>query len=212
MFMWHWLHETMSWSQRKATQAAQKKPLDWEDQCEKSFFHKAYLIKEEDIPAALYVNADQTQVVYALGDWMTWAEMGSKQVPLIGKDEKHAFTILVSVTCNGTVLPMQAIYSGKTQCSQPSMTAPHYNNLINARFLLQESGTGTYWSSLKTIKHFINNILAPYFNKTKSELKLPPCHMKFSPCLTPIFCCSDQSWPFPLSSTYSRSGPQHLWT
>ena len=69
--MQHWLHETMSWSPRKATHAAQKKPLDWEDQCEKSFLRKAYLIKEEDIPAALYVNADQTQVVYAPGDKMT---------------------------------------------------------------------------------------------------------------------------------------------
>jgi hypothetical protein len=31
---------------------------DWEDQiqCEKSFFQKAYQIKEHDIPASLYVN------------------------------------------------------------------------------------------------------------------------------------------------------------
>lgn len=173
-FMQHWLHETMSWSPRKATHAAQKKPLDWEDQCEKSFLRKAYLIKEEDIPAALYVNADQTQVVYAPGDKMTWAETGSKQVPLIGGDEKRAFTVLVAISCGGTVLPMQAIYSGKTQRSRPSKNSPHYNDLINAGFLLQESGTGTYWSNLETMKDFVNNILAPYFNQTKSELQLPP--------------------------------------
>ena len=173
-FMQHWLHEMMSWSPRKATHAAQKKPLDWEDQCEKSFLRKAYLIKEEDIPAALYVNADQTQVVYALGDKMTWAETGSKQVPLIGGDEKRAFTVLVAISCGVTVLPMQAIYSGKTQCSQPSKNSPHYNDLINAGFLLQESGTGTYWSNLETMKDFVNNILTPYFNQSKSELQLPP--------------------------------------
>jgi hypothetical protein len=173
-FMRRWLHETMKWSQRKATQAAQKKPLDWENQCEKSFFRKAYLIKEEDIPAALYVNSDQTQVVYAPGDKMTWAETGSKQVPLIGGDEKRAFTILVSIACNGAVLPMQAIYSGKTQRSRPTKTAPHYNNLINAGFMLQESGTGTYWSNLETMKDFVDSILAPYFNTTKLDLKLPP--------------------------------------
>ena len=38
------------------------------------------------------------------------------------------------------------------------------------------------------------------------------CHVTFSPCLTPVFCCSDQSRPFPLSSTNSQSGPWHLWT
>ena len=158
-FMQHWLHEKMSWSWRKATRAAQKKPLNWKDQCEKS--QKAYLIKEEDIQAALYVNANQTQVVYAPGDKMTWAETGSKQVALIGGEEKHAFTILVAIACDGTVLrlPMQAIYLGKTQCSWPSKNSPHYNDLINAGFLLQESGTGTYWSNLKTMNDFVNNIL-----------------------------------------------------
>ena len=33
------------------------------------------------------------------------------------------------------------------------------------------------------------------------------CHVTFSPCLTPVFCCSDQSRPFPLSSANSRSRP-----
>jgi hypothetical protein len=108
------------------------------------------------------------------GDKMTWAETGLKQVPLIGGEEKRAFTIIVSIACNGTVLPMQAIYSGKTQRSRPSKTAPHYNDLISAGFMLQESGTGTYWSNLETMKDFVDNILAPYFNKTKLNLKLPP--------------------------------------
>jgi hypothetical protein len=44
------LHKTLSWSVRKATQAAQKRPANWEAQCEKSFFRKAYIIKERDIP------------------------------------------------------------------------------------------------------------------------------------------------------------------
>ncbi|KAG5649634.1 hypothetical protein H0H81_002764, partial [Sphagnurus paluster] len=71
------------------------------------------------------------------------AETGSKQVQLIGGEEKRAFTILVSVASDGTVLPMQAIYAGKTKRSQPSTTAPNDNDLINAGFLIQESGTAT---------------------------------------------------------------------
>jgi len=132
------------------------------------------MIKEEDIPPQLWVNSDQTQAVYAPGDKMTWAEAGSKQVPVIGAEEKRAITILVSVVSDGTALPMQAIYSGKTNRSQPSKNAPKFRDLINASFLLQESGTATYWSNIQTMKDFVNRILAPYFNKKKAELNLLP--------------------------------------
>ena len=173
-FMRRWLHDSMRWSRRKATQAAQKKPLDWEPQCEKSALRKAHLIKEEDVPPELWVNSDQTQAVYAPGDKMTWAETGSKQVPVIGAEEKRAITILVSVASDGAVLPMQAIYSGKTDRSRPSKNAPKFKDLIDAGFLLQESGTTTYWSNIQTMKDFVNKILAPYFNKIKAELNLLP--------------------------------------
>ena len=42
--------------------------------------------------------------------------------------------------------------------------------------------------------------------KEKDE-KLEGCHVTFSPCLTPVFCYSDQSRPLPLSSANSRSRP-----
>lgn len=113
-------------------------------------------------------------MVYAPGDKLTWAETGAKQVPVLDGEEKRAFTVLVSVACDGTVLPMQAIYSGKTHRSQPSPTSPNYDNLISNGFILQESGTATYWSNLETMKTFVNEILAPYFEETKARLKLPP--------------------------------------
>jgi hypothetical protein len=120
------------------------------------------------------VNSDQTQVVYAPGDKLTWAETGAKQVPILGGEETRAFTVLVSVACNGTVLPMQAIYGGKTHRSRPSSTSANYNDLISNGFLLQESGTATYWSNLETMKTFVDKILVPYFEKTKADLNLPP--------------------------------------
>jgi hypothetical protein len=151
-----------------------KKPVDWEDQCERSFLRKAYVVKEEDIPSALYVNSDQTQNNYAPGDKITWAPTGSKQVSVIGKEEKRAFTVMVSVASNGNLLPMQAIYTGKTSRSRPSSSSPHYYDLINAGFLLQESGTTTYWSNHNTMHDFVNLILAPYFERQKKQLRLPP--------------------------------------
>ena len=86
-FLQKWLHETMNWSERKATRAAHKLPDDWEDICEKSLLRIAQDMKE-DIPAALHVNTDQTQAVYAQGSNLTWTQTGSAQVSVVGEDEK----------------------------------------------------------------------------------------------------------------------------
>ena len=125
-FVRGWLHSTLDWTFRKATRAAQKMPGNWEDLCKKSFFCKAYTIKEHDIPAELYVNSDQTQVMYAPGNKMMWADTGAKQVSLTNTDGKCTFKVMVSVSNDGTLLPFQAIYQGKTMRSCPASSSPHY--------------------------------------------------------------------------------------
>jgi hypothetical protein len=52
-FVRKWLYDTLNWSRKKGTQAAYKLSNDWEDQCERSFLRKAYIIKEEGITASL---------------------------------------------------------------------------------------------------------------------------------------------------------------
>ena len=135
-FVQKWLHKDMHWSRQKATQATHHLLENWEDVCEKSFLRNAYIVKEEDIPVVLFVNSDQTQAVFAPGDKITYATTGSTQVQVQGEDEKWAFTILVSVASDGTVLPMQAIYSGKMHCSCPS---PKLR-------LVTRHTTKTYWT------------------------------------------------------------------
>jgi len=104
-----WLHETIRWTPRRATRAAQKLPTNWEDVCEKSFLWLAHNIKELDVPPELYVNSDQTQVTYSQGSGMTYAATGVKQVSVIGEDEKRAFTVMTSVSNSGVLLPFQAV-------------------------------------------------------------------------------------------------------
>ena len=171
-FVHGWLHSALDCSWRKATQAAHKLPENWEDQCEKSTFCKAYTIKEHDIPAELYVNSDQTQLVYAPGDKMTWAERGANQVSLTGTDEKQAFTLMVSVVSDSTLLPFQVIYQGLTNWSCPSASSPDYQSALTASFQLVYSGTNTYWSNQWTMKLFVDNILAPYYDNKKKALSL----------------------------------------
>ena len=97
---------------------------------------------------------------------------GAKQVSLVGGEEKRAFTAMVSIANNGTLLPFQAIYQGKTILSCPSKTAPHFNDVICAGMLLEFSGTATYWSNQQMMRNFVKNILAPYFDKEQAKLGL----------------------------------------
>jgi len=146
--------------------AAQKIPDDWEDQCKKSALRLGYEIKEYDITeVAFLVNTDQTQVTLTPGDKLTYEETGSKQVSLVGSEEKRAFTVLVGIAGDGTLLPFQAIYEGKTTCSIPSKNAPHYDDLLATGALLEFSGTKTYWSNVNTMQSWVNNILTLYFDR-----------------------------------------------
>ncbi|THU93080.1 hypothetical protein K435DRAFT_861846 [Dendrothele bispora CBS 962.96] len=87
-FVHSFLYDAMRWSPRKSTQAAHKLPDDWKDQCENSFLRKVFAIKQEDMLPKFFVNSDQTQMFYALGDKMTWAEEGVKQVEVEGANKK----------------------------------------------------------------------------------------------------------------------------
>lgn len=100
-FVRNFLHEKLGWSERRATRAGQKLPLDWESQCLKSILRLAYSIKEHNIPSSLYVNTDQTQLVLAQGSKLTWATTGSRQIEVIGEGEKRAFTLVVSISNDG---------------------------------------------------------------------------------------------------------------
>lgn len=172
-FLREWLHGTLLWSERKATRAAQKLPDNWEDLCEQSFFRIAYGIKEEDIPPELFVNSDQTQVVYAQGSQLTWAKTGSRQVTVIGEDEKRAFTVLVSVSNSGELLPFQAIYQGYSAKTCPTASAKDYDAAKAAGFRFEFSKSKTYWSTQETMRTFVDHILVPYFSKQKVTLGLP---------------------------------------
>ncbi|KAJ7815544.1 hypothetical protein B0H13DRAFT_2381017 [Mycena leptocephala] len=148
--------KTLVWSMRKGTKAAQKLPPDAEDQCEDVFLRRAWTIKEHRIPAALVVNADQTGVVYLPGSRMTYAPRGSKQVGLIGNEEKRTFMALLAVSAAGEALPIQCVYEGKTSRSIPSKSATSRQECDDAKF--------RFW---------VDDVLVPYLNAQRERLSLP---------------------------------------
>lgn len=62
----------------------------------------------------LIINVDQMGNYVLPRSSCTFHEKGMKQVEVVAKDEKRAYTLLVASTPEGTFLPFQQIWSGKT--------------------------------------------------------------------------------------------------
>ncbi|KAF8594519.1 hypothetical protein BDV93DRAFT_458857 [Ceratobasidium sp. AG-I] len=185
-FVRAFLSQTLGWSVRKATRAAQKYPSDVNSVLLHAFLRFARLVRDEDIPASCIVNADQTQVVYNAGSASTWNSTGDRQAHVLGVEEKRAFTLLVAASVSGSILPLQAIYGGKTSRSLPSGNALGHAEANKLGFLLDYSGTDTYWSTQLTMQRFVSRILAPYFRAQIKQHGLPASQR----CIFQIDCWS----------------------
>lgn len=162
-FVRNLLHKELNWSLRRPTRAAQKVPSDVHAILTRAFLRLACAIRDEDVPSCCIVNSDQTQVVYSHGCQYTWSERGGKQVPVMGKEEKRAFTLLIGVSNDGKNLPFQAIYQGHVPASLPTVSATGYAEAQRLGLRLELSKTDTYWSTQETMRHYVTFILAPYF-------------------------------------------------
>ena len=145
-----------------------------------------HCIKDENIPSALIVNSNQTQLTYAQGCHLTYAEIDLKQISTVRNDEKQALTVFISLTNDDILLPFQAIYKSSSPHSLPSKKSLFYAEAVSAGFLFESSHTDTYWSTQGTMPNFINKILAPYFDQTIEALRLPSDQH----CLWQIDCWS----------------------
>jgi hypothetical protein len=168
-----YLHKALGWSEHHATKAAQKLPHNHQEILRTAYLHKAFIIWDYSVPAALCCNIDQTQLIYQQGSERTWNVSGVKQVATFGQEEKQVFTLIPLISASSELLPMQAVYMGKTTVSCPSTGAPAYKRVQELGFQMLPSMTLTYWSTQETMQTLVNTIIAPYFKCKKKELGLP---------------------------------------
>lgn len=157
------VHQNLNWSFHHATHAAQKTPSNANQLCLDQFYHLTLTIHDCTIfDASFYVNIDQMNIVYQPTNTATYQDIGSKQVAIIGQEEKQVFTMLVGISASGDALPFQVIYCGKTACSLPSKTTPQFKDAQDLGFKLCFSSTDTYWSTFPLVCNYVRNILVPY--------------------------------------------------
>ncbi|PFX18016.1 hypothetical protein AWC38_SpisGene17650 [Stylophora pistillata] len=94
---------------------------------------------------------------------VTMAETNSKHVAKKGGSDKRGMTLTLAETLDGSVLPFQLIYQGKTARYLPATNFPE-------EFCL--SCNKKHWSNGKETLRLINDVLHPYIQRTKARLGL----------------------------------------
>ena len=150
----------MNWTIRKGTTVASKLPLDWMKQRLNMNYRIAYLAKVYGIPSSLVVNSHQTGIhlVPAAGG-KTWDVKGTKDVKILGMEDKKQITCVVSSSARGELFPIQTIFIGETTRCLPKQSDENVK-CVEAEWHFTFSPN--HWSTLHTSQQFVEKILEPY--------------------------------------------------
>ena len=94
-------------------------------------------------------------------------KQGSKQAPVVGKEDKREITVLLTVAATGKLLPPQVIYQDKTQGCHPMVTFPSSWNITHSE---------SHWSPEETMLEYIDQVLVPYVSHTRQKPELADDH------------------------------------
>ena len=158
--------QRLGYVRRKGTKAARKVPSDFEAIKAAYYLDRirvAATIDDQFVPPQLIINLDQTNAKFIpVSEWILDKE-GSKQVSIIGKEDKREMTVLLSCTLGGKLLPPQLIYAGCTNRCHPNFTFPNSWNVTHST---------NHWSTEDTMLEFLDKIIIPYVDNTRQCLEL----------------------------------------
>lgn len=99
----------------------------------------------------------------------TMEQKGSKQVKVIGVDDKRQITALLACTMSGDLLPPQLIYAGKTDACHPKVNFPKDWNVTH---------TESHWSTDDSMIEYIEKIIIPYVENIRDNLPVSKSDQK----------------------------------
>ena len=95
------------------------------------------LVSEHDIAPSLIININQTRLSFVNAEKYTFSFKGAKNIPIKGVDDKRQIAVTFAVSCTEEFLPVQLIYSGKTErsllkyCFLPSFSVTFTENHLS---------------------------------------------------------------------------------
>ena len=124
-------------------------------------------IEENDMPASLVLNLDQTPSKFVPGCNKTVAKKGSKTVSIAGSTDKRMITATFVITLSGHFLPIQLIYGSKTKKSIPAVKFPdEFHVTANPK----------HYSNEKESLEMMRKIIIPYVKEERRRLHLSNSH------------------------------------
>lgn len=112
-----------------------------------------------------------------VGDY-TLEEKGSKQVPIIGLEDKRQITVLLGCTISGFFLPPpQVIYAGGTNQVHPKFPFPDDWDITH---------TSNHWSNSESMCDYVEKIIVPYIENVREKLPLSRSNMS-ALCIFDVF-------------------------
>ena len=156
--------DRLGFVKRKGTRTARKVPADFPAVKGEFLTKVTAAVTEHNIPPSVVVNCDQTGAKMVPVNKWTMAEQGSRQVDVVGLDDKREMTVLLGISASGQMLPPQLIYAGKTSRCHPSCNSPAGWNVTHS---------DNHWSNEATMLEYIDKVLVPFFAKEREHLSLP---------------------------------------
>jgi len=109
---------------------------------------------------------DQTGVHLVPADARTFESIGSKDVKVIGGEDKRQITACIGSSLNGDLLPMQLIFTGTTSKCLPAATPSSQSARVHL------THTDNHWSSQETMQQWVREVLQPYIERQRVEFNL----------------------------------------
>jgi predicted nucleic acid-binding protein len=155
-FIGRWLREEMNFSWRSRTTAAQKLPNDWRERGLLMAKRIAVNVKQYSVHPSLIINMDQTGLHLVPSSTRTYAWKASKEVPVIGAEDKRQITCCIASSMSGHMLPLQLIFTGKTKKCLPNHTPASTAASVHL------THSQNHWSNQTTMQEYIAQVIVPY--------------------------------------------------
>lgn len=108
---------------RRVTNAAKKVPENGELLMTQFAEQCAVLMNIYGIDPSLVINFDQTGIIIVPSSALTYDSRNAKRVAVANIEDKRQITAVVAVSLAGDMLPMQLVFTGKTNKCHPTLSS-----------------------------------------------------------------------------------------
>ena len=114
----------MGYTKRRGNSKAKITPSNFEEIRKMFIIEIKSVVAIEEVPPQLVINWDQTAMKIVPSSSWTMEKKGVKRVEIVAIDDKRQISTVLACTLNGTFLPIQMIFQGRTDKCHPHVSFP----------------------------------------------------------------------------------------